>query len=131
MTIGDYDEVFAMWQITSKRALSKADERGQIERYLNRNKGMSQVAVIDGKIVGTVRVTTAGADPFTIWRCCPNTEEGISGISSHKRRSKKLPKTASKRLIFSVTVQTRRVKNSGATSALKDATTFLIFRIII
>ena len=54
MTIGDYDEVFAMWQITSKRALSTADERGQIERYLNRNSGMSQVAVIDGKIVGTV-----------------------------------------------------------------------------
>ena len=54
MTIGDYDEVFAMWQITSKRALSKADERSQIERYLRRNEGMSQVAVIDGKIVGTV-----------------------------------------------------------------------------
>ena len=54
MTIQDYDEVFAMWQITSKRALSKADERGQIERYLNRNAGMSQVAVADGRIVGTV-----------------------------------------------------------------------------
>ena len=54
MTIQDYDEVFAMWQITSKRALSKADERGQIERYLNRNAGMSQVAVVDGRIVGTV-----------------------------------------------------------------------------
>ncbi len=54
MTIGDYDEVFAMWQITSRRALSKADERGQIERYLKRNEGMSQVAVTDGKIVGTV-----------------------------------------------------------------------------
>ncbi len=33
MTIDDYDEVFAMWQITTKRALSKADERSQIERY--------------------------------------------------------------------------------------------------
>ena len=54
MTIGDYDEVFALWQITSKRALSAADERSQIERYLHRNEGMSQVAVIDGKIVGTV-----------------------------------------------------------------------------
>ena len=54
MTIDDYDEVFAMWQITTKRALSKADERSQIERYLRRNEGMSQVAVIDGKIVGTV-----------------------------------------------------------------------------
>lgn len=54
MTKGDYDEVYAMWQTTSKRALSNADSREQIERYLDRNDGMSQVAVIDGKIVGTV-----------------------------------------------------------------------------
>lgn len=54
MTIEDYDEVFAMWQITSKRALSSADERSQMERYLKRNEGLSQVAVIDGKIIGTV-----------------------------------------------------------------------------
>ncbi len=54
MTIDDYDEVFAIWQITSKRALSKADERDQIARYLQRNAGMSQVAVTDGIIVGTV-----------------------------------------------------------------------------
>ena len=54
MTIEDYDEVFAMWQITSKRALSSADERPQIERYLKRNEGLSLVAVADGKIVGTV-----------------------------------------------------------------------------
>lgn len=27
MTIDDYEEVFALWQITSKRALSKADEK--------------------------------------------------------------------------------------------------------
>ncbi len=54
MTIEDYEEVFAMWQTTSKRALSKADEKPQMERYLKRNAGMSQVAVVDGKIVGTV-----------------------------------------------------------------------------
>lgn len=54
MSIDRYDEIFAMWQITSKRALSKADSREEIERYLNRNKGLSQIAVIDGKIVGTV-----------------------------------------------------------------------------
>ncbi len=54
MVIEDYDEVFEMWQTTSKRALSNADRKEQIERYLNRNEGMSQVAVIDGKIVGTV-----------------------------------------------------------------------------
>ena len=54
MTIDDYDEVYRMWQITTKRALSKADERDQMERYLKHNAGMSQVAVVDGKIVGTV-----------------------------------------------------------------------------
>lgn len=54
MTIDDYDEVYEMWQITTKRALSKADERDQMERYLKHNAGMSQVAVVDGKIVGTV-----------------------------------------------------------------------------
>lgn len=53
-TIDDYDEIFALWQITSKRALSSADEKPQIERYLSRNAGLSQVAVADGKIVGTV-----------------------------------------------------------------------------
>lgn len=54
MTIDDYDEVYEMWLITTKRALSKADERDQMERYLKHNAGMSQVAVVDGKIVGTV-----------------------------------------------------------------------------
>ncbi len=54
MTIEDYDEVFAMWQITSKRALSSADSRENIKSYLERNPDMSQVAVCDGRIVGTV-----------------------------------------------------------------------------
>ncbi|MGN1131024.1 MAG: GNAT family N-acetyltransferase [Ruminococcus sp.] len=54
MKIEDYDEVFAMWLITSKRALSSADSKENIEKYLNRNEGLSQVAVCDGKIVGTV-----------------------------------------------------------------------------
>ena len=56
MTKEDYDEVYAMWQTTSKRALSNADSREQIERYLDRNAGMSQVPVADGKIEGTVLV---------------------------------------------------------------------------
>lgn len=54
MTIDDYDEIFEMWQITSKRALSSADSRENIERYLKRNAGMSLVAVSDGRIIGTV-----------------------------------------------------------------------------
>ena len=54
MQIQDYEEIYAMWQITSKRALSGADSRDAICRYLKRNPGLSQVAVEDGKIVGTV-----------------------------------------------------------------------------
>lgn len=54
MTIDDYDEVYAMWLITTRRALSAADERDQMARYLKRNEGLSQVAIVDGKIVGTV-----------------------------------------------------------------------------
>ncbi len=54
MTIEDYDEIFAMWQITTRRALSSADSRESIARYLERNPGMSMVAVEDEKIVGTV-----------------------------------------------------------------------------
>lgn len=54
MTISQYDEIYALWQITTKRALSDADSRENLERYLDRNKGMSCVAIMDGRIVGTV-----------------------------------------------------------------------------
>lgn len=54
MTIEDYDEVFALWQITTKRALSDADSRENIDKYLTHNKGMSLVGIVDGKIIATV-----------------------------------------------------------------------------
>ena len=54
MEISQYDEVYALWQITTKRALSRADSRENLEKYLKRNEGMSQVAIMDGRIVGTV-----------------------------------------------------------------------------
>ncbi len=54
MTITDYDEVYELWKITSYNALSSADERDQIARYLIRNEDCSLVAAEDGKIVGTV-----------------------------------------------------------------------------
>lgn len=64
MIIEDYDEVYAMWQITSKRALSSADSRENIRRYLERNPEMSQVAVCDGRIVGTVLAGHDGRTGF-------------------------------------------------------------------
>lgn len=54
MKIQDYDEIYAMWQITTRRALDQGDSRENIERYLKRNPEMSQVALENGKIVGTV-----------------------------------------------------------------------------
>lgn len=54
MKAEDYEEIYAMWQITSKRALSQADSKEGILKYLMRNPGMSQVAVAEGRIVGTV-----------------------------------------------------------------------------
>ena len=69
MTIDDYDEVYEMWQITTKRALSKADEKDQMERYLKHNAGMSQVAVVDGKIVGTVLAGHDGRRGFKQLAC--------------------------------------------------------------
>lgn len=54
MTTEDYREVFALWQITSARAMDGSDSEENIARYLRRNPGMSQVALDSGKIIGTV-----------------------------------------------------------------------------
>ena len=54
MKTEDYDKVFEMWQITTKRALSSADERESIARYLARNPGMSQIALDGDRVIGTV-----------------------------------------------------------------------------
>ena len=110
MTIDDYDEVYEMWQITTKRALSKADERDQMERYLKHNAGMSQVAVVDGKIVGTV---LAGHD-------------GRRGFIHHMAvlpefRRKKIGHALAQTAIRT----TKQVKASGVISALKSVRMFL------
>ncbi len=54
MNIGDYEGMYEMWQITTKRALSESDSKENIQKYLERNKGCSFVAEEKGKIVGTV-----------------------------------------------------------------------------
>ena len=43
-----YDEVYALWQITSKRALRNDDSREGITAFLKRNEGLSQIAGMDG-----------------------------------------------------------------------------------
>lgn len=126
MTIDDYDEVYEMWQITTKRALSKADEKDQMERYLKHNAGMSQVAVVDGKIVGTVLAGhDADGDLSTIWLFCPNSDGRKSVTLLHRPLSKKSVNKASTKLTFSVIRTTKQVKASGVISALKSVRMFL------
>lgn len=54
MRISDYEEILALWQRCEGIGLSKADERGPMELFLNQNQGLCHVASMDGRIVGTV-----------------------------------------------------------------------------
>ena len=64
MTENDYSQIYAMWLITSRRALCEEDEEENIKRYLRRNAGLSQVATVDGKIIGTVLAGHDGRQGF-------------------------------------------------------------------
>ena len=55
MTANDYDEVHALWLTIHGFAMRSIDDsREGVERFLNRNPGMSAVAVTDGKVVGAI-----------------------------------------------------------------------------
>ncbi len=54
LTIDQYDEVIALWQASEGVGLSSADEYENIRFYLEHNPGLSFVATIDGRIVGTI-----------------------------------------------------------------------------
>jgi ribosomal protein S18 acetylase RimI-like enzyme len=53
MLIGDYEGLMALWQNCDGMGLSDADSRDGISGFLERNPGLSFVAVIRGEIVGT------------------------------------------------------------------------------
>ncbi|MBN1217665.1 MAG: GNAT family N-acetyltransferase [Anaerolineae bacterium] len=53
-TIDNYDPVMALWQQTEGVGLSSADARESIQSYLERNPGLSFIAVEDGQLVGAV-----------------------------------------------------------------------------
>lgn len=54
LTIDDYEAVLALWQGTEGIGLSRADERQAIASYLDRNPGLSFVALADEQLVGAV-----------------------------------------------------------------------------
>jgi ribosomal protein S18 acetylase RimI-like enzyme len=54
MTLDDYDAMVTLWRATPGVGLSSADERPQIERFLQRNPGLCFTAHAAGQVVGTV-----------------------------------------------------------------------------
>jgi ribosomal protein S18 acetylase RimI-like enzyme len=54
MTIGDYEQMIALWKNTSWVGLSDADSKRNINQFLERNPGMSFVCEIERRIIGTI-----------------------------------------------------------------------------
>jgi ribosomal protein S18 acetylase RimI-like enzyme len=52
--ISTYNEVFYLWRQCDGVGLSDADSRESIKKYLERNPGMSFVALSSGKVVGVI-----------------------------------------------------------------------------
>lgn len=60
MEIADYQAVTTLWAETESLSLRDADSRHNIQLYLERNKGLSFVAVDGSEIIGAVLVGTDG-----------------------------------------------------------------------
>jgi ribosomal protein S18 acetylase RimI-like enzyme len=53
----DYDEVYQLWETIHGFAMKSVDDSKEaVERFIDRNPGLSVVAVSDGKIVGSMLV---------------------------------------------------------------------------
>lgn len=55
MTIKDYDQVLALWTNTEGLKLDESDEFENMKYYLERNPGLSFIALIDDNIIGTIK----------------------------------------------------------------------------
>lgn len=60
MLISDYEAVIGLWNETENLSLRDADSKQGIATYLDRNKGLSFVALYDDEIIGAVLVGTDG-----------------------------------------------------------------------
>ncbi|WP_271629370.1 GNAT family N-acetyltransferase [Caldicellulosiruptor sp. DIB 104C] len=54
MKVEDWQEMMNLWQTTEGIGLGRSDTIEGLEKFLNRNKGMSFVCEIDSKIVATI-----------------------------------------------------------------------------
>jgi ribosomal protein S18 acetylase RimI-like enzyme len=52
--LADYDQVHAIWKGSRGVGLSESDSREAIGRFLRRNPGLSQVAVLNGRVIAAM-----------------------------------------------------------------------------
>ncbi|OWV30810.1 GCN5 family acetyltransferase [Halomonas campaniensis] len=76
MTINDYEAAIALWSESEGVRLRDADSREGIERYLLRNPGLSFVAEVEGKLVGTIMAGHDGKRGYV---------QHLSVADSHRR----------------------------------------------
>tara|TARA_R110001606_G_scaffold313054_1_gene459697 strand:- start:171 stop:629 length:459 start_codon:yes stop_codon:yes gene_type:complete len=76
MTINDYEAAIALWSESEGVRLRDADSREGIEKYLLRNPGLSFVAEVEGKLVGTIMAGHDGKRGYV---------QHLSVADSHRR----------------------------------------------
>lgn len=54
MTINHYDEVYQLWKSVYGICLGKSDTKESITKFLERNEGLSFVAIKDNKVIGVI-----------------------------------------------------------------------------
>jgi N-acetylglutamate synthase len=52
--IHDYEAALELWKTDANIGLSAADDKDNIRLFLERNPGLSKVAVVDGRLIGTL-----------------------------------------------------------------------------
>ncbi|MFZ7133436.1 MAG: GNAT family N-acetyltransferase [Eubacteriales bacterium] len=80
MQIDDYDEISHLWQQTSGIGLSDADSYENIDTFLQRNKGLCFVSLMQDKIVGTILCGQDGRRGY-IYHCMVHPECRKSGVA--------------------------------------------------
>ncbi len=60
MTINDYPELMEVWRSIEGLSMDESDSYDNILTYLKRNKNLSFVAVVDNKIIGTIKCAQDG-----------------------------------------------------------------------
>ena len=80
MTLEDYEDVHALWMKIKGFAIRSIDDSKEgVERFLNRNPGISVVAEEDGKIVGAILCGHDGRRGC-MYHVCVDPEYRLKGI---------------------------------------------------